>query len=437
LVTAFLLTMMALGGTAWAQDNARVQNINARLGAQDVVPLGQDINLSLWLDNDNAVEVAIEQVKVTVNGVEVSHISFTPPNLGSNGRANDNWTGMQHYRVGADDLPGPLTFGVTISGRTDPGGEFGVPFTINLTRTVDVASFNYIKRVNGAKETEIDLGDQVQYTFEVTNTGSAPLDDLIIDDPDIGFYYERGEPLVPGGTSRITAPPYTPGAGDFTGGEFVNTATITAVYDRDEFGTPSVMEDTDTATVILRPEGEPQVDLSVRKSVDNATPLEGQEVTFTVTVTNEGSNLARDVRLRDVLPAGLTYVSHSANRGTFDVASGDWQVGSLGVDSSATLNIRATVDAGTAGTTLTNTARLTGSDPADSNPANNEARASVTPQAPDQPEEPEEPEEEPVAEMDQEPEDPPLPRTGGNGALYIIPGLLALGSGLYLRRRAL
>src|SRR5690606_34579737 len=55
----------------------------------------------------------------------------------------------------------------------------------------------------------------------------------------------------------------------------------------------------------------PRADLSVTKVVDDPTPEEGQIVTFTITVTNEGPDDADDVALRDVLPAGLSYVAHA------------------------------------------------------------------------------------------------------------------------------
>src|SRR5690606_36733162 len=119
--------------------------------------------------------------------------------------------------------------------------------------------------------------------------------------------------------------------------------------------------------------------------------------------------------------------------------TGEWTVGTIGVDGSATLTIRATVDAGTAGTTLTNTARLTDSDPVDNNPANNQSSASVTPQVPE--EEPEEPEQsdpepdEPASELDGQPLAKHLTSTGGSSAVYFLSGLLALGGGLFQRRR--
>ena len=48
------------------------------------------------------------------------------------------------------------------------------------------------------------------------------------------------------------------------------------------------------------------LDLHVAKTVDDATPDEGQTITYTVTVTNNGPARATNVSLDDVLPAGIT-----------------------------------------------------------------------------------------------------------------------------------
>ena len=79
-------------------------------------------------------------------------------------------------------------------------------------------------------------------------------------------------------------------------------------------------------------------DLEVTKSVDNPTPNEGTNVTYTVTVTNHGPDGATGVTIHDALPAGVTYVSDD---GAGSYAGGTWTVGSLAFGATATLHITA------------------------------------------------------------------------------------------------
>ena len=50
-------------------------------------------------------------------------------------------------------------------------------------------------------------------------------------------------------------------------------------------------------------------DLAVTKTVSDATPNVGDQITFTVTLTNSGPDAATGVQVTDLLPAGLTFVS--------------------------------------------------------------------------------------------------------------------------------
>ena len=94
-------------------------------------------------------------------------------------------------------------------------------------------------------------------------------------------------------------------------------------------------------------------DLAITKIVDNGTPDEGDTVTFTVTVTNNGPAQATNVSLDDVLPADLTAGTITPSQGSY--AAPTWTVGTLANSSSATLTIQATVNTGEAGQTITNT----------------------------------------------------------------------------------
>ena len=120
-------------------------------------------------------------------------------------------------------------------------------------------------------------------------------------------------------------------------------------------------------------------DLGVSKTVDDPAPPEGDTVTYSVTVTNAGPSTATVVQLSDSLPLGVTFVSANPTQGTYDGVTGDWFVGTLGVGSNATLTLQASVDAATAGNTITNTAGVTYLSQYDPNAGNTSASVDITP----------------------------------------------------------
>lgn len=118
-------------------------------------------------------------------------------------------------------------------------------------------------------------------------------------------------------------------------------------------------------------------DLAVTKT-DSLDPIEaGSNLTYTVTVTNNGPEDATGVSVTDVLPAGVTYVSHTASTGTFNDTSGVWTVGGLSNGASATLTITVAVGSEVANTTISNTATVS-STTVDINTTNNLATEDTT-----------------------------------------------------------
>jgi uncharacterized repeat protein (TIGR01451 family) len=108
-------------------------------------------------------------------------------------------------------------------------------------------------------------------------------------------------------------------------------------------------------------------DLYVTKTVDNSTPNEGATVTYTITVTNNGPVQATTVSLTDLLPAGVTYSSDTPSQGAYVSGTGVWTAGTINSGANATLDIQATVDAGTSGSTITNNVTAVSLDQLDNN----------------------------------------------------------------------
>jgi len=61
-----------------------------------------------------------------------------------------------------------------------------------------------------------------------------------------------------------------------------------------------------------------KADLSLTKTVSNASPNQGDTITFTLTVTNNGPLSVTDILIEDVLPVGVTFGSASLGTASYD-----------------------------------------------------------------------------------------------------------------------
>ena len=105
----------------------------------------------------------------------------------------------------------------------------------------------------------------------------------------------------------------------------------------------------------------------------------GTSVTYTLTVTNEGPSPATGVIARDKLPSGVTFVSAEGD-GTYDAASGKWDLSSevIEKDATRTLRITVTIDASAAGSVVTNTATIEKQDQIGDKKPDNTSSADLT-----------------------------------------------------------
>ncbi|MEB3213859.1 MAG: malectin domain-containing carbohydrate-binding protein, partial [Leptolyngbyaceae bacterium] len=94
---------------------------------------------------------------------------------------------------------------------------------------------------------------------------------------------------------------------------------------------------------IIDDEVAPNADLELSQTVSNDSPNVGDTITFTLTVSNAGTADATGVSVEDLLPNGFTYVSDSSG-GTYNVATGIWDIGTVTGGGTATLEITATVE---------------------------------------------------------------------------------------------
>jgi uncharacterized repeat protein (TIGR01451 family) len=145
-------------------------------------------------------------------------------------------------------------------------------------------------------------------------------------------------------------------------GSLDNTATVTPPADTTD-PVPGNNSSTDTDT------SQPYADIGIVKTVNNAAPLVGNNVVYTVTATNYGPSNASGVQVTDSLPAGLSLVSAVPSAGTtYSPATGVWTIGNLADGANATLVITATVNVAGA---INNQATVTAQNEPDPDPSNN------------------------------------------------------------------
>nr|WP_121273851.1 gliding motility-associated C-terminal domain-containing protein [Pedobacter schmidteae] len=118
------------------------------------------------------------------------------------------------------------------------------------------------------------------------------------------------------------------------------------------------------------------IDRSIVKTVDNASPPVGATINFTLKAKSTGAGNALGVSVKDQLPAGFSYISNTPSAGTsYNNTTGVWSIGALTSNQEVSLIITAKV---LATGPYVNTATITGTQ-TDAVPANDVSSVTVTP----------------------------------------------------------
>lgn len=199
-----------------------------------------------------------------------------------------------------------------------------------------------------------------QVTFEVVVTNNGPQDNTGVQVTDLlpsGYTYS---------SFTVSTGAYDPTTGIWTignlangkfetlqltalvnpSGDYINKSEVTASDLPDPDSTPNngVTAEDDYAEAVTIPVPESS-DLSITKTVNNAAPVMGSQVTFAIIVTNSGPQDNTGVQVTDLLPSGYTNNNFTLSTGAYNAATGVWTVGNLVNGKSETLQITATVNA--------------------------------------------------------------------------------------------
>ena len=355
----------------------------------NATPLVTDtVNYTITLTNNGPSNATFVQV-VDLLPTGVTYVSSSPS-------AGIYTSGTGLWDVGA--MANGASATLTIRAAIDPGTE-----NLTITNTADVSLVETDPNVgnNSASasivvQPVVDLsttkvvdngtpvvGNTINYTVTVTNSGPSTATGVQVND------------LLPSGITFSMSSPsqgtYTPGTGIWNIGTLANGANATlGIAATINSGTEG-QTITNTATVSanetdLNTSNDlasvpivvgSSADLSMSKTVDNTAPTEGATITYTITVTNSGPSSASNVQVDDLLPTGVSFVSSSSSQGTYTSGTGIWDIGTLANGTSVTLSISASVDTGTTGQTINNTATVSSST-SDPGGGNNTTSVSIT-----------------------------------------------------------
>ncbi|WP_132000277.1 DUF11 domain-containing protein, partial [Dokdonella fugitiva] len=332
---------------------------------------GQNVSYTLAVTNHGPSDAAnVSLADPTPAGL--TFVSATAPcaggfpcNLGTLANGASVTTTVT-YAVPAN-ASGSITNTATVTSPT--GDPTPSDNSSSVTTTVTASANVAVVKTGPASAT---AGQNVVYTLAVTNNGPSDATNVSLADPtpaglafvsasapcEAGFPCNLGT-LANGASVDVSVTFAVPAN---AGGTITNTATVTSP-------TPDPTPGDNTSTV-----GTPVVasaDLGIVKT-GPANVIAGQNVSYTLAVTNHGPSDAANVSLADPTPAGLTFVSATAPcAGGFPC-----NLGTLANGASVSVTVTYAVPASASGS-ITNTATVT-SPTADPTPSDNSSSVTTT-----------------------------------------------------------
>lgn len=239
------------------------------------------------------------------------------------------------------------------------------------------ADLSITKTLAAGSPTNPKIGDEITFNITIRNAGPDVATGVTVQDEVPGGYYDitnvsngvppdNGVVTWTGLTIPVTA------ADDSNAivltltvtvdrdGEYENRAQITASDQDDPDSVPydpnrnpqegfddddllDGIPDDDEASITVVPA---TADLSITKTVSDATPNVGDQIEFVVSVTNSGPDVATNVSVIDFLPSGYSNLVSISNGGGVNASDFVlWENLTIGVGQTINLNFFATVEA--------------------------------------------------------------------------------------------
>ena len=274
---------------------------------------GVSINYSYVITNNG--NITLTEVAVSDDMLGQVNLDVTTLKPGESAQGNKSYPVTQNDINSGDDIVNVAT--VTTAEEVTDSDE--VTVTVNRAESVEI--------VKTADKTSVSsAGEIITYKYEVTNKGNATLNDITVTDDKLGQIELDETSLEPGEKAEGTGT-YTVTQSDIDSGDpIVNLASV---------NTAAGASDEDEVTVII----DQQSGLTIEKTASQATfSTVGQEIEFTITVTNNGNVTLNNITVSDPL-VQLNQTIGSLAPGVSRTFSGNYKVTQENIDAGSITNI--------------------------------------------------------------------------------------------------
>ncbi len=257
----------------------------------------------------NTGNVTLTNVKITDPLVTVSGgpiLSLTPG-------VTDNSTFTANYTLTQADVNAGNRANTATALGTKPGGPADGVNTVddetvalNAVPAVTISKAGLLDDAVVAPAGRADVGDVINYSFTVSNTGNVTLSNVKVTDPLIPSLACTVATLLPGDSDSSCTGSYTLSQTDVNAGSRANTATVKATAPG---GPADAVTNTGSATVPLT--SAPAMTLAKTGILDDALVAPagradaGDKINYIFTVTNTGNVTLSNVQITDPLIPSL------------------------------------------------------------------------------------------------------------------------------------
>lgn len=352
-----------------------------QIANSDSVGVEQNLTYSIEVTNNGSVDSeGVTLVETLPEEVTFVSSSLTPSQQADNiltfelGDLAQGETTTVEIVVTAPTTTGTITGSALVTSDTfDPDGTNDVDI---LTTTVELIPPELpdlaVTRTDGSGA--VALGDTFDYTLTVTNNGLGDATGVILTEnlPSVFDVISATSDPTNANPINIFNGVVTADLGNLKSGESATVnLTVNSIAAGNLISTTNVTSneadfnpfDNQLITAKNVESVTPAAaDLELSQTVNNLNPNVGDQITFTLTLTNKGPGIASGIEVTDLLPPELSFVFASPEQGTYNSTTGVWDVGNIRDNLSRTLTITANVN--TAGA-IVNTAEVTAVNEAD------------------------------------------------------------------------